>query len=46
MLLLSFPRQKKLAKSTNVVGIKFALSCLGLKSNRTNEAIEYNFFFH
>ena len=45
MLDLSFPRQEKLTISPNVAGKTLALSWLKLKSNRTNGAIEYNFFF-
>ena len=46
MLDLSFPRQEKLTISPNVASVSLALWWLKLKSNRTNEAIEYNFFFH
>ena len=46
MFNLSFPRQKKLTMLPNVVGKTLALSWLELKSNRTNEAIGYNIFFH
>ena len=46
MLDLSFPRQEKFTMSSNVVGKTLALSWLKLKSNRTSEAIEYNFVFH
>ena len=46
MLDLSFPRQEKLTISPNVASVSLALWWLKLKNNRTNEAIEYNFFFH
>ena len=46
MLNSPFPRQEKLTMSPNVVGTNKSLSWLELKSSRTNEAIEYNFFFH
>ena len=46
MLDLYFSKQEKLTISPNVVGKTLALSWLKLKSNRTNEAIEYYFFFH
>ena len=41
-----YPRQEKLTMLPKVVGKILALLWLELKNNRTNEAIEYNFFFH
>ena len=46
MLDLSFPRQEKLTILPNVAGKTLVLSWLKLKSNKTNEAMDYNFFCH